>query len=79
MFTIKQIIKNPDDRSRNTIRLWEGKDVHSYSNEETGEVNVGFAMSDGVTCSIDSGIVYVMNGNGKTVETFRLRNSEMLG
>lgn len=66
-------------------RLWEAVSVHCetriYQND--GEPasfvpTVIFTMPDETTCSIDSGIVYVMNAAGKTVDTFRLRNSHML-
>lgn len=91
MFTIKNIVRsshNPDapaDYTSDSIRLWEGTNVTLQNRkvELDGEdpyivTEVAFDMPDGVHCTIDTGIVYVMNANGKTVETFRLKNSEAL-
>lgn len=81
MFTVKQIIKDPNDRSHRAIRLWEATDVWLEPKEyllPELEMQVAFNMPDGVLATIDTGVVYVMNQNGKTVETFRLKNSEHL-
>lgn len=86
MFTVKQIIKDKSDpsRSRDSIKLWEAKDVYLVNREITPEdgterymkLEVNFNMPDGVLASLDSGVIFVMNTNGKTVETFRLAGSE---
>ena len=87
MFTIKNIVRPKSyDIERDCIRLWEGTNVSLSTRKiDLGDgsepyfvTEVGFDMPDGVYCTIDSGIVYVMNANGKTVETFRLKGSEHL-
>ena len=85
MLTVKRIIKDVEAPTRNSIQIWEAKDVQLIHRpvEITGQepyikTEVYFTMRDGGTCSIDTGIVYVMNETGKTVETFRLNGSECL-
>ena len=78
MFTIKQVLHSDDDPIHSVgciVRLWTGSNIHSFINENTGELNVGFTMQSTGTCTIDSGTVYVMNEAGKTVETFQLKQS----
>ena len=75
MFTVKQIVGTQQDQQ---VRLWEARDVYLERNGITHRPNVYFTYPDGVTCSLDTGLVYVMNDHGKTVESFRLEGSEML-
>jgi hypothetical protein len=77
MFTVKQMVRvkdSPPDCDQ--IRLWEAKVVQLEFNTLSRKPNVYFDLPEGVTCSLDSGIVYVMNAAGKTVETFRLEGAE---
>lgn len=77
MFTIKQMIRDPNIApSETVIRLWEGRDVYSEFNTIVQKPNVHFTMPEGTTCSLDCGVVFVMNSAGKTVETFRLAGSD---
>lgn len=76
MFTIKQVVKDPDCSRRSCINLWEGTNVSTSYNEKTERSELHFIMLDGATCTIDAGVVYVMNSSGKTVETARLAGSE---
>jgi nucleoside 2-deoxyribosyltransferase len=66
------------------ISIWEGDNVRSYLNPFTNDdgtpyevYTVAFDKPDGCMCSIDSGVVYVMNEAGKTVETFRLSRPDL--
>lgn len=88
MLTVKNVVKDFSDRTRDTVRLWEAKNVQLVNQtygptDEFPDVvpysktEVHFEMRDGTHCSIDHGIVYVMNDNGKTVEIFRLEGSEV--
>jgi len=76
MFTIKQVIKNSDDKPGNAVRLWEGRNPCLEFSDITGKMQVSFQMADDVFCSIDTGVVFVMNASGKTVDTFRLEGSD---
>lgn len=75
MFTVKQVVKDETPQG-SQVRLWEGKDVYLEHNEATKKPNVHFTMADGPMCSLDAGVVFVMNSAGKTVETFRLEGSD---
>lgn len=88
MLIIKNIVMTDDllpAPANQQIRLWEGKNVF-FETREVPDIDgsthlvptVSFDMPDDVQCSIDTGIVYVMNSSGKTVDTFRLRNSHFL-
>lgn len=80
MFTIKHVVRSSDTHgSPNLIRLYEATSpaLELKENVAPAEAQVTFQF-DGVTCSIDTGIVYVMNAQGRTVETFRLKGSEFL-
>jgi hypothetical protein len=81
MFTVKQIVKDPNERSNRAIRLWEAVSVWLEPKPHLLpelELQVAFHMPDGVLATIDTGVVYVMNDHGKTVESFHLKNSEHL-
>ena len=76
MFTLKQIVRDGNKPQDMQVRLYEGRNPHLEVNPQTKEPQVGFTMDDGTYCTIDTGLLYVMNGQGKTVETFRLAGSE---
>ena len=79
MFTIKNVNKDvsrPKDAAANSVRLWEGKDVYFGLNDNGGSPTVSFSAADGSHLSIDHGVVFIMNQNGKTVDTFLLNGSE---
>ncbi len=78
MFTVKQIIKNSDNRQENSIRLWEGENIQASHNDITGQLQVTFDMSDGCHCSIDAGLVCIINSAGKTIDVFRLEGSDSM-
>jgi len=89
MLTVKNVTKDIQNSSRDTVRLWEAKNVRlehvDYDKTEEfpdivpyTKAEVHFEMRDGTSCSIDTGIVYVMNDAGKTIEIFRLARSEAL-
>lgn len=79
MFTVKWL--RPAERvpgSFPTVTLWEAERVWTEQNELTKEANVKFAAPDGTECSLDAGLVYVMNAAGKTVDHFILRDGHNL-
>jgi len=76
MFTIKKITKDLDCSRRSVVKLWEGTNVSTSYNEKTEKAELHFTMLDGAHCTIDNGLIYVMNSAGKTVETVRLAGSE---
>jgi hypothetical protein len=74
-FTIKHILDN------GAVNLWAASWVESVPVEVEGGAQRGvasltrrlnFASNDDVICSIDNGVVYVMNETGKTVDTYHL-------
>ncbi|MDQ0996887.1 hypothetical protein QFZ34_002069 [Phyllobacterium ifriqiyense] len=76
MFTIKQVVRSGQKSGKDdAVRLYEGRDP-SLETGPSGNQQVTFQKDDGVYCSIDSGVVFVMNSTGKTVETFRLKGAE---
>jgi hypothetical protein len=83
MFTIKHVTRTTDRQdSPHNISLFEGRFPRLAPKDPmpingNPEMCVWFETED-ATCSIDTGIVYVMNAAGKTVETFRLKGSESL-
>lgn len=86
MFTIKNVTKGPEDgHGEDSVRLYEGRNVMFEMNPPDRSVGVpsipqvGFTMDDGTYCTIDTGVVYVMNSAGKTVDTYRLKNSDWFG
>lgn len=76
MFTIKQVHKDPENSKRSQIKLWEGTNIATSYNEKTEKAELHFNMIDGSYCTIDHGLLYVMNSSGKTVEIVRLEGSE---
>lgn len=76
MFTIKQLLKDPESPKQNICRMWEGTNIEISYNDRTELAELHFTMIDGARCSIDTGLVYVMNSSGKTVDTARLKGSE---
>lgn len=81
MFTIKQVTRTTtagsDEPMRNDdkVRLFEARNPYLETGLE-GRQQVAFTMDDGCHCTIDSGVVFVMNDAGQTVDTFRLANSD---
>ncbi|MCK5750945.1 MAG: hypothetical protein KAH44_32310 [Oricola sp.] len=65
MFIVKQL----NDRG---ARLWETTMVHYVSSEEAapGLENVNFVTSDGDYIQLESGSIYLMNENGKTIDQY---------
>lgn len=81
MFTIKNVVRpnGPGTHGEDdVIRLWEGRNVSFEMNATTKEPFVGFTMPDEVYATIDTGMVYVMNAAGKTVDTYRLKGADWL-
>lgn len=83
MFTIKNVTKTAGDGyGEDAVRLYEGRNVmyERAPSQEAGNPNIpmqiGFTMDDGTYCTIDTGVVFVMNGAGKTVDTYRLKGSD---
>lgn len=76
MFTIKQVTKDLDNPKRSQIKLWEGSNISTSYNANTERAELHFTMPDGATCTLDNGLLYVMNSSGKTVEIVRLHGSE---
>lgn len=80
MFTIKNVTR--PESGEDSIRLFEGRNVmfepSPYQDSSTNglKMQVGFTMDDGTYCTIDAGIVFVMNSAGKTVDTYRLIGSD---
>lgn len=78
MFTIKHVFR-PYGQKFDSISLYEGRFPHLEPKQSDPTISqVVFTSDEGTICSIDSGIVYVMNSAGKTVETFRLQRSDDL-
>lgn len=79
MFTIKNVNRG---QSEDSVRLYEGRNVmfeispRQDSDTKGVRMQVAFTMDDGTYCTIDSGVVFVMNSSGKTVDTYRLENSD---
>lgn len=83
----------PTDFTADLIHLFEGTSVTLQTRKQTVPTDrpgqktvpetemiteVVFVTPTGGLISISTGIVYVMNAAGKTVETFRLNGSEAL-
>lgn len=78
MFTIKQVCKSlTSDRSLDRVRLWEGYNIEFGLSETTQpKPQVSFQSPDGCHCTVDAGVIFVLNAAGKTVDTFRLEGSD---
>lgn len=79
MFTIKNVVSTKIRHYRRTsegltTRLWEGRNVRSEIPDQ-GPMTVVFDEVDGGTWTLSSGVVYVMNAAGRTVETFHLNDA----
>lgn len=76
-FTIKQISGNPMTGVFEHLwpavgQVWKTPNMGGDGGDEFIPQAVRFHSPDGVPGSIDSGIVYVVNSNGKTVATYDL-------
>lgn len=83
MFTIKHVTRTSDQNgSPNNISLYEGRFPRlapKMQEDKSPRPEMCFWFdTDDATCSLDTGIVYVMNAAGKTIETFRFKGSEFL-
>ena len=65
MFTVKHIACEGFDES-----LWETSSVRHGISPDTNKPTVFFDTEGGTTCSIDAGVVYVMNREGATVAKY---------
>lgn len=75
MFTIKHVMKEHNAQVSGVEReaLYSGtKNVHKLIPEEYSTAVVQFIDTDKALITISSGVVYVMNENGKTVATYDL-------
>lgn len=81
MFTIKNVTRvnfPPGTSSQDSIRLYEGRNpIYGPAENTTSlDMQVSFDMDDGTHCSLDTGVVFIMNAAGKTVDTYRLKGSD---
>lgn len=74
MFTVKWIASNGAEM------LYEGSGIsYTPAGEKAGggaKSQVSFDMAEGCHCSLDSGRVYVMNAQGRTVSDYVLSTDE---
>lgn len=81
MFTIKVVnkdIEQPRNPETNSVALYTAdREVRHYFHDvfQTPVVEF-FSSTTGGYVTVDTGVVFVMNAAGKTVDTFRLKNSE---
>lgn len=71
MFTIKQVTNDSES-------LWEVNRVFLNKNQHSSTTSIGtlqVELVDGHEGSFDSGIVYVMNRDGRTVATYNFGQS----
>lgn len=66
MFTVKHVTPLFE-------MLWEGRGISFTRGNGDNKPTVHFNDADGHSCSMDSGVVYVMNGSGNTVSKYDLR------
>lgn len=66
MFTIKQVLSGGAD----AVRLFEGRNPVLEKTHDG--LKFSFDMESGGQCTIDAGMIYVMNSSGKTVDTYNL-------
>lgn len=74
MFTIKHIVREEGPRGAGRSTLYEARNPRVEYGE--GDPALWFEMDDGSPCRIDSGVSFIMNAQGKTVDTVRLKGSD---
>lgn len=70
MFTIKWVASNCEEM------LYRGKDVSYSPGEGERKATVSFNIDGDTHCTIDTGAVYVMNDNGRTVANYVLSTKD---
>lgn len=73
MFTIKHIVREEGPRGAGRSALYEARDPRVEHGE--GDPALWFE-TEGGTRMIDSGVCFIMNAQGKTVDTVRLKGSD---
>jgi hypothetical protein len=70
MFTIKWVTSNCEEM------LYRGTGISFTPGDDTRKATVSFEVGGGSRCIIDTGTIYVMNDNGRTVANYILSSKE---